>query len=93
MFKIQADWQVTPQANLWTKISYRGKETALSRGGAKGKEYSSYTMLDLGGSYKINRDISVYAGVYNITNKTVDNGSFGKTLDGRRYWMGINVDF
>lgn len=93
LFKIQADWQVTPQANLWTKISYRGKETALSRGGAKGKEYSSYTMLDLGGSYKINRDISVYAGVYNITNKTVDNGSFGKTLDGRRYWMGINVDF
>lgn len=93
LFKIQADWQVTPETNLWTKVSYREKETALSRGGAKGREYSSYTMLDLGGSYQVNRDISIYAGVYNITNKTVDNGSFGKTLDGRRYWMGINVDF
>ncbi len=93
LFKVHADWQVNPQTNIWTKVSYRGKETSLSRGGAPGKEYSSYTLLDVGGSYQFNKDVSVYAGVYNLTDKKIDNENYGRTLDGRRYWIGVNVDF
>lgn len=93
LFNLKADWQVIPQANIWTKVSYRGKETSLSRQGAKGTQYDSYTLFDLGASYKFNRDVSVFGGVYNIANKKIDNDHYGKQLDGRRYWMGVNIDF
>lgn len=93
LFKLHANWQFTPQANVWTKVSYRGKETQLSRGGAAGTEYASYTLWDLGGSYKFNRDVSMFAGVYNITDKKVNEDDHGRTLDGRRYFIGVNVDF
>lgn len=90
---VKADWQFTPQANVWAKVNYRGKEVSLSRQGARGTEYDSYTLLDLGTAYKFNRDVTLYAGVYNITNKIVEQETYGKQLDGRRYWLGVNVDF
>lgn len=93
LVKVSADWQFTPKANVWTKVSFRGKETSLSRGGARGTEYDSYTLLDIGGSYKINRDVSVFGGIYNVTNKDVNDKNHGRDLEGRRYFMGINVDF
>ncbi|HIW07028.1 MAG TPA: TonB-dependent receptor, partial [Candidatus Ignatzschineria merdigallinarum] len=58
-----------------------------------GTEYDSYTLLDIGGSYKINRDVSVFGGIYNVTNKDVNDKNHGRDLEGRRYFMGINVDF
>ncbi|UNM95360.1 TonB-dependent receptor [Ignatzschineria rhizosphaerae] len=93
LVKVSADWQFTPKANAWAKVSFRGKETSLSRGGARGDEYDSYTLLDIGGSYKINRDVSLFGGVYNVTNKDVNDQNHGRDLEGRRYFMGINVDF
>lgn len=93
LIKMSADWQLTPKANAWAKVSYRGKETSLSRGGAPDTEYDAYTLLDIGGAYKINRDLSVFAGIYNVTNKDVNDHAHGRDLEGRRYFMGINVDF
>ena len=93
LVKVSADWQFTPQANAWAKVSYRGKETSLSRGGARGTEYDSYTLLDIGGTYKVNRDVSLFGGIYNVTNKDVNDQNHGRDLEGRRYFVGINVDF
>lgn len=92
-FNVKADWQATHQANIWTKVTYRGKEQSLSRQGALGTEYDAYTLVDIGATYKFNRDVSVYGGVYNLTDKQIDNDTYGKKLDGRRYWIGVNVDF
>ncbi|HIW06928.1 MAG TPA: TonB-dependent receptor, partial [Candidatus Ignatzschineria merdigallinarum] len=78
LVKVSADWQFTPKANAWAKVSFRGKETQLSRGGAAGTEYDSYTLLDIGGSYKINRDVSVFGGIYNVTNKDVNDKNHGR---------------
>ena len=93
LLNVSADWQFTPQANIWVKANYRGKETQLSRGGAKGTEYPSYTMVDIGGSYKFDDRTSFFAGVYNLTNKKITDEKYGKSLDGRRYWLGVSVDF
>lgn len=93
LFNIHADWQINPQANIWTKVSYRGKETNISRQGKADVEYKSYTLMDIGASYKFNRDVSIYGGIYNVTNKKVNDDDHGRTLDGRRYWVGVNVDF
>nr|WP_286480326.1 TonB-dependent receptor [Ignatzschineria indica] len=65
----------------------------MSRQGKADIEYKSYTLMDIGASYKFNRDVSVYGGVYNVTNKKVNDNDHGRTLDGRRYWVGVNVDF
>lgn len=93
LFNIHADWQINPQANIWAKVSFRGKETALSRQGARGTEYDSYTLMDIGGSYQMSRDINLYAGIYNIANKHITDLNYGRDLDGRRYWMGIDISF
>ena len=42
---------------------------------------------------KVNRDTSIYAGVYNVTNKKIEDPNLNHTINGRRYWIGINVDF
>lgn len=93
LLKLRADWQFTPQANVWAKVSYRGKETQIGRGGAAGTEYDSYTLFDIGGAYQFSRDVNVFAGIYNVTNKDIYNDKYGRDLDGRRYWVGVNVDF
>lgn len=93
LFNIHADWQINPQANIWAKVSFRGKETALSRQGARGTEYDSYTLMDIGGTYKVSRDVNLYAGIYNIANKHITDVNYGRDLDGRRYWMGVDISF
>ncbi|GGZ92464.1 TonB-dependent receptor [Ignatzschineria ureiclastica] len=93
LFNIHADWQINPQANVWAKVSFRGKETSLSRQGARGTEYDSYTLMDIGGSYQLSRDVSFYAGIYNIANKHITDENYGRDLDGRRYWMGVDISF
>ena len=35
----------------------------------------------------------MFAGIYNVTNKTIEKSDFGKDLEGRRYWMGVSIDF
>ncbi len=93
LLNIGADWQFTPQANVWVKANYRGKETELSRQGSAGTTYPSYTMVDIGGSYKFDDRTSFFAGIYNVTNKKIQTDNYGKRLEGRRYWVGVSVDF
>lgn len=94
VFNLHADWQVNSQANVWTQISFRGKEIETSEKGKDfGRKYPSYTTLDIGGSYKFNKDVTMFAGIYNVTNKTIEKTDFGKDLEGRRYWMGVSIDF
>lgn len=38
-------------------------------------------------------NVDVKFGVYNIANKEVTNDDYGVVLDGRRFNMGITVDF
>ncbi len=93
MLNIQADWQFMPQAHVWTKMNYRGKEISLNRDGGPGDRYPGYTTFDLGGSYKLDKNTNFYAGIYNIGNKKIRNTDLDHTIDGRRYWIGVNIDF
>lgn len=95
VFNLHADWQMTEKANLWTQVNYRGKEIETSGRSKKGIDYvyPDYTTWDLGGSYQVTKDASVFAGVYNITNQRVNQDTYGKNLDGRRYWLGVNINF
>jgi len=96
IFNISLDWKAASKLNTWAKASYRGAET-LSSGLASSGNFvqKSYTLLDVGGGYKYSKDVTFYAGIYNILNKKViaDNISYDTVLDGRRYWLGVNIGF
>lgn len=85
------DWKANEKFNLWTKVSFNGKETTTST--TRPVEYPSYTQWDFGGSFKANKNSTIYAGIYNITDKEIRENTVGKTLDGRRYWIALNIDF
>lgn len=91
-FNTQLDWNVTQQWDLWAKVVYSGIETSVNRNGKK-TEYPSYTFWDFGASYQIHKQAKIYAGIYNLFDKKVTNDDYGKTLDGRRYFMGTEINF
>lgn len=92
-FNSQLDWMFNEQWDLWAKVAYYGQETAAGRNGIAGKKYPGYTYWDLGASYNINQHAKLYAGIYNLFDKKVEDADFGKTLDGRRYWLGTEINF
>lgn len=88
------DWQAREDLNFWTRVTFNGKETTYMRKRQnEPKENPSYTLVDLGGSYKFNQATTLYTGIYNLLDKEIREDNFDKTLDGRRYWIGLNVDF
>lgn len=96
LLNVALDWNPTSQVNAWTKISYRGKESDSSGAASSGNfNQKAYGLLDAGGSYKLNKTVTLYAGIYNILNKEIvaDGVNFDSVEDGRRYWLGMNVKF
>jgi len=96
LLNVSLDWNPTGQINGWTKVSYRGKESDSSGAASAGTfNQKSYAMLDLGGSYKYSKTVTLYAGIYNLLDKQVlyDGVNYDSVLDGRRYWLGMNIKF
>lgn len=96
LLNVSLDWNPTGQINGWTKVSYRGKESDSSGAASSGTfNQKSYAMLDLGGSYKYSKTVTLYAGIYNLLDKEVlyDGVNYDSVLDGRRYWLGMNIKF
>ena len=91
-FNTQLDWYVTQKWDLWTKVAYYGVESTTDRSGKK-IEYPGYTFWDMGASFHINKNAKIYGGVYNLFDKDVSNADFGKTLEGRRYFIGTEINF
>ena len=91
-FNTQLDWYVTQEWDLWTKVAYYGVESTTDRSGKK-IEYPGYTFWDVGASFHINKNAKIYGGVYNLFDKDVSNADFGKTLEGRRYFVGTEINF
>ena len=47
----------------------------------------------MGVVYRLNPRVDVKLGLYNVTDRTVTNESYGVVLDGRRINLGLNIDF
>ncbi|WP_375056110.1 TonB-dependent receptor domain-containing protein [Zobellella sp. DQSA1] len=87
------DWQATDQLTLWTTASYMGSETELNRSGAAGQKYDAYKTLDIGGNYRASDATSLLFGIYNLTDTDINSDQHGRVLDGRTYWVGLDVRF
>ncbi|QRI90154.1 ligand-gated channel protein [Delftia lacustris] len=94
MLNLALNWKPSQQWAGWAKLSYRGKESQPT-GGRSARTWvaGSYAMFDMGGSYNYSKDVTFYAGIYNLFDKDVYYEDYATVQDGRRYWIGMNVKF
>lgn len=87
MFNVGLDWEATQALGLWAKARYKSKTVDDDN------SIPSYTLVDLGGLYRLSDSFDVYAGLYNVMDKEVTAEDYGKTLDGRRLNLGVAFNF
>jgi len=88
MFNIGLDWKATQDLGLWGKLKYKSKTL---EGGED--QIPSYTLVDIGATYQFNRYVSGFAGIYNLFDKQVSSELYDKTLDGRRLYAGLTIEY
>ncbi|MBC9903480.1 ligand-gated channel protein [Achromobacter xylosoxidans] len=94
LFTTTVNWQASDELQAWARLNYRGKESQPITGPSSSSVVApSYTFVDLGGSYQVNKTVAVYAGIYNLFDKQVTYDDYGYVEDGRRYWLGVGVKF
>ncbi|ATR84713.1 ligand-gated channel protein [Pseudomonas defluvii] len=93
MFNATLDWQNTDQLGTWTRLNYRGKTSDYLGRTTMSDGTPSYTFVDVGGTYKVTKNLKLLAGVYNVFNKEVDYAEYQTVLDGRRYTVGMDLSF
>lgn len=75
-------------------MNYRGKESEpVTSASSSTTRAPSYTFVDLGGTYKLNKNVDLYAGIYNILDKQIRYDDYSYVEDGRRYWLGVGLRF
>lgn len=89
------DWRINDSISTWLKSTYNGKEARSTRKGntTQTSKYPGFTTWDLGASWKVHPQTTMYGGIYNLTDKKIKDDTVGKDQDGLRYWIGLNVDF
>lgn len=87
---LRGDWTVSDKAQLWAGVGYYGKEygNTLSAEPSPG-----YTTADIGGSYELTEHISLNAALYNLTDKRLDDETYGTVNYGRTLWASTTVRF
>ncbi|MFC7379868.1 TonB-dependent receptor domain-containing protein [Brevundimonas sp. GCM10030266] len=105
MANARADYEVNERLNLWGSVTYRGEEvnaglrvgingTPIFDGPRQvGRLYPDYTLVDIGGNWRVQDNVALKFGVYNVTDKVLDVATYDQQGDGRRYWLGVNVEF
>ena len=108
-------WDIAAQWNAWLRLEARserfrdpGSSAATRAARAALGDYKGYGMLHLGGSYRLNKRVTVNAAVYNLANKDFIDyrpyqapgaaaptwGSvYVNNMDGRRLWLSVSADF
>ncbi|PTX01548.1 TonB-dependent receptor domain-containing protein [Pararhodobacter aggregans] len=102
---LRLDWEsVDSSLALWAAATYHGEEIAAGPrigtngrpvliNGVEGRAYDPYTTVDIGGSYAINRTVSLNAAVYNLFDQIVDSTDNNAAGEGRRLWLGLTATF
>lgn len=87
---LRGEWQVNDRAQAWASVSYYGEETGntLTAEAAPG-----YTTADIGGSYDITDALTLNASLNNLTDKRLDDETYGTVNYGRTLWMGATYNF
>jgi len=93
MFNATLDWDATPQLGLWTRVNFRGKSSEYLSRTSMAEGTPSFTFVDVGLNYRLNKNVNFGVGVYNILDKRVTDETYEATYDGRRYWAHMTIGF
>ncbi|WP_043526952.1 ligand-gated channel protein [Litchfieldella xinjiangensis] len=94
LFTASLNWQATETLSPWVRLTYRGEESQPTTGPSQSSLVApSYTFVDSGVGYRVNERAKINLGVYNLFDESVTYDEYGFVEDGRRYWLGLNVDF
>lgn len=88
MFNLGLNWTASSQLGIWGKLKF--KSDTIDGGEDR---LPSYALVDIGASYRFNRNVSGFVGIYNVFDKKIESEMYGKHLDGRRYYAGLTMDF
>ncbi len=87
---IRGDWDIDPATRLWTSINYYGREYEAT---ITGSTAPAYLTADLLASHLLLPRLTLKGGVYNLTDKRLDDATYGTVNYGRTLWMGVSADF
>lgn len=110
------NWAPGAQWNLWLRAEYRSerfRDPGTSAGSQAAKavlgDFKPYTQFHLGGSYRVNKQFTINAAIYNLFNKdfldyqpytvpgqrpTVEwRNRYVNNMEGRRLWVSANYEF
>jgi len=110
------NWTPSDQWNLWLRAEYRsdrfrdpGTSAATRAAKAALGDYKAYTQFHLGGTYRVSKQFTINAAVYNLFNKdfldytvytipgtppTADTGNrYVNNMEGRRLWLSATYEF
>ncbi|WP_110649436.1 TonB-dependent receptor domain-containing protein [Salinicola peritrichatus] len=87
------DWAANAATNIWARARFKGEAEQVAARSGLSDAYPSYTLVDAGLNYRLMSNLSLYGGVYNLFDKRVDYGSYGRVLDGRAYNAGLTLSF
>lgn len=87
---LSSDWTINDRTQAWASVNYYGEEYGATVGG---EPAPAYTTADIGGNYELTRDITLKAAIYNITDKRLDDETYGTVNYGRTLWLGTTLRF
>lgn len=114
MANLTLKWQATDKLSAWVRGEYRSErhreaDTATSRAKATLGDYKAYEVFELGGSYQVNKHLSLNAAIYNLFDRDfVDYqpyvsdtrtgaisyaNTYNNNLEPRRLWLSATLSF
>lgn len=88
------DWRPNPATSLYIRSIYRGEERQTETQISGSNKFApGYNTVDIGGSYRLNDNVSVYGGVMNLFDKRLNLDEFDYAIDGARVWVGLGARF
>lgn len=86
-------WKTSDTTEIWSRITYRGKESEPVALSSRNIIAPSRTLVDIGVNWTVNEHLEVLTGLYNLFDKTMGYDEYGFVEDGRRVWLSANIRF
>ncbi|MDO7928455.1 TonB-dependent receptor [Pseudomonas sp. KFB-139] len=87
---LRAEWQLNDRTQLWAATNYYGKEYGNT---ITDEASPAYTTADFGGSYELTKNVSLNGALYNVTDRRLDDETYGTVNYGRTLWASTTVRF
>ncbi|MDR6711218.1 outer membrane receptor for ferrienterochelin and colicins [Pseudomonas hunanensis] len=87
---LRGEWRVNDRAQAWAAVSYYGEETGNT---ITAESAPGYTTADIGGSFDVTHALTLNASLNNLTDKRLDDETYGTVNYGRTLWMGATYNF